>query len=302
VGVIGRFATAPLVVEGRLRVYATIRQVWADEPVDDRQRNTPYWSYRRWPAQLTGVVSSGHTVVSRWTDGRLVALDARTGRVAWQADGPPPEEGHTGRRTGAATVWTPPGLHTASTPDGRPVVVAVGAAEARAVELDTGRELWRVALDGDCRTDLGTSTAGRLALLDRCADRPAVEFRDVATGAVTERWSPPGAGAELVVVRWLCHRPLTVPRVWTGAARPVAGTAWAGLVARRRHPGGRTGPRRLRHGARRGTRRPGRGRGGHRPLGAYRRRCGADDLGPATRARRQSGRVHLLTEANDLVT
>ncbi|MEV0326494.1 PQQ-binding-like beta-propeller repeat protein [Micromonospora echinospora] len=203
VGPVGRFSTAPLIVDGRLRVYATTRQVWADEPVDDRQRNTPYWSYRRWPAQLSGVVAAGTTVVSRWSDGRLVALDADTGRVAWQADAPAPQEGYTGRRTGAGTVWQPSGLHTTTGPGGT-VVVVVGDRQLQGTDLTTGRQLWRADVDPGCRTDVGTTVAGLLATLDRCAGSPVVEFRDATSGAVVERWSPPGAGAEVIVTPTGC--------------------------------------------------------------------------------------------------
>ncbi|MGW5673331.1 PQQ-binding-like beta-propeller repeat protein, partial [Micromonospora sp. NPDC003776] len=117
--VIGRLPVAPLVVDGRLRVYAGARQVYADQPVDRRYRVTPFWSYRRWPAKLDGVLAEGTTVVSRWSDGKLVALDARTGRVAWRADGPEPGALPKPRRTYAATVWDPAGLHVARTAAGR---------------------------------------------------------------------------------------------------------------------------------------------------------------------------------------
>ncbi|MFI6823560.1 PQQ-binding-like beta-propeller repeat protein [Micromonospora sp. NPDC050187] len=228
VGPVGRFSTAPLVVDGRLRVYATTRQVWADEPVDDRQRNTPYWSYRRWPAQLSGVVAAGTTVVSRWSDGRLVALDADTGRVAWQADAPTPQEGYTGRRTGAKTVWQPPGLYTA-TGSGSGTVVVVGDRQMQGTDLTSGRRLWRVDVDPGCRADVGTTAAGFLATLDRCAGSPVVEFRDATTGTVVERWSPPGAGTEVVVTPTGCTTARSncggLHIAETGSADPGAGGA-----------------------------------------------------------------------------
>ncbi|RLK08806.1 putative pyrroloquinoline-quinone binding quinoprotein [Micromonospora sp. M71_S20] len=206
-GVIGRLPVAPLVVDGRLRVYAAHRQVYADRPVDGRHRTTPYWSYRRWPAALDGVVASGTTVVTRWSDGRLVALDARSGRVAWRADGPAPAGERTVRRTGAATVWDPRGIFVARAPDGRQVVVAAGAEWVRAVDLADGRELWRSHVTvtvppGDtvagCRDALGTTASGHLIIVDSCAGPAVVEFRDAATGAVGLRWRPPDAGDELV--------------------------------------------------------------------------------------------------------
>ncbi len=118
-GVVGRLPVAPLIVDGRLRVYAAQRQVYADQPVDGEHRRTPYWSYRRWPATLDAVVASGTTVVSRWSDGKLVALDARTGQVAWRADGPEPDREQAARRTGVTTVWQPRGLSVTRAGDGR---------------------------------------------------------------------------------------------------------------------------------------------------------------------------------------
>ncbi|HEU5111437.1 MAG TPA: PQQ-binding-like beta-propeller repeat protein [Micromonosporaceae bacterium] len=143
-GVIGTLAAAPLIVDGRLRVYATTRQIKADLPVDARTQRSPYWSYRRWPEQLVGVVAVRTTVVGRWSDGALIAVDARTGTVAWRADGPVPESpGYGGRRTGAATVYAPDGLFTAGD-----VVIARGASEASAVRATDGTVLWRRPVAG----------------------------------------------------------------------------------------------------------------------------------------------------------
>ncbi|GAB3951484.1 hypothetical protein GCM10027614_53550 [Micromonospora vulcania] len=276
VGVVGRLPVAPLIVDSRLRVYAAHRQVYADRPVDGRHRTTPYWSYRRWPAELTGVVGSGSTVVSRWSDGRLVALDASSGRVLWRADGPVPvETGAVVRRTGAATVWDPSGLHRTDLPDGRTVLVVTGDDEARGVELAGGRELWRVDLPGRCRSDVGTTSSGQLIGVDSCAGPATVEFRDAATGAVRERWRPPGGPDGLVVTPLGCRTgrsdcPLcgppgratrvaavgcwapvrrpphqrwtrSVPR-WPASRRSPLSTAWrwAGRPARARSSGGST--------------------------------------------------------------
>ncbi|MEV6368596.1 PQQ-binding-like beta-propeller repeat protein [Micromonospora musae] len=204
-GVIGRLPVAPLIVDGRLRVYTGHRQVYADSPVDGRHRTTPFWSYRRWPAELVGVVASGTTVVSRWSDGRLVALDARDGRVAWRTDGPEPQRKPDARRTGAAIVWDPVGLYLTRTADGRDVVVATGAGEARGVDLIGGRRLWRSEVGTECRSDVGATSTGQLVSVAGCAGEAAVEFRDAATGEVTSRWRPPGAGDELVVTLVGCR-------------------------------------------------------------------------------------------------
>ncbi|MGC5289154.1 PQQ-binding-like beta-propeller repeat protein [Micromonospora sp. DT231] len=227
-GVVGRLPVAPLIVDGRLRVYAAHRQVYADRPVDGRHRTTPYWSYRRWPAELTGVVASGRTVVSRWSDGKLVALDAPTGRVLWRLDGPEPAETEAVvRRTGAATVWDPRGLHLADLSDGRTVVVASGDAEARGVEVSGGQQLWRAELPGRCRSDLGTTASGQLIGLDRCAGPATVEFRDAATGVVHERWRPPGGPDELVVTPLGCRTGRSdCPALRTSGPGDAAGRGW----------------------------------------------------------------------------
>ncbi|MEV2238945.1 PQQ-binding-like beta-propeller repeat protein [Micromonospora sp. NPDC049891] len=204
-GVTGRLPVAPLIVDGRLRVYAAPRQVYADQPVDGRSRRTPYWSFRRWPASLDAVVASGTTVVSRWSDGQLVALDARTGRVTWRADGPEPASERAARRTGTAVVWRPSGLSVSGTADGRPVVVTSGDGEIRAVDLADGGQLWRAAVDSDCREPLGIGPGGRLLTVDGCDGPAVVEFRDVATGVVTTRWRPPGADDELTATLIGCE-------------------------------------------------------------------------------------------------
>ncbi|MFG1950577.1 PQQ-binding-like beta-propeller repeat protein [Micromonospora sp. NPDC048830] len=301
VGVVGRLPVAPLIVDGRLRVYTAARQVYADQPADGRYRVSPYWSYRRWPARLSGVVADGTTVLSHWSDGKLVALDARTGRVAWRADGPAPADSPTARRTGAGTVWDPAGLFLARAADGRAVLVVSGRRGVRGFALADGRQLWSAGVDDRCRTDVGTTVAGQFLAVDRCAGPPAVEFRDVSTGTTTTLWQPPGGSAELFATPVGCvsHRsrcrglrtagPADAPaRGWLVAAGPpvaasgldVAGSEVAGdrvvgvtdgvLTAR----SARTGEE------------------------LWRRA----DLGPVRILATQPGRVHLLTERNDLVT
>ncbi|RKN38861.1 PQQ-binding-like beta-propeller repeat protein [Micromonospora endolithica] len=300
-GVVARLPVAPLIVDGRLRVYAGDRQVYADRPVDGRHRTTPYWSYRRWPASLQGVVASGTTVVSRWSDGRLVGLDARTGRVAWRADGPEPVGERTARRTGAATVWEPRGLFVTEPAGGRPVVVAVGRGGAVAVDPDAGTALWRTDVDPDCRDAIGTTADGRLVTVDTCAGPAAVEFIDVRTGTAGSRWRPPGAPGELVVTLVGCRAGRSdcaglrtagpgddAGQGWLlGDAAPAAapaldapGAELAGEVAVAVTDGALVG-RSARTGAERWRR---------------------GDLGQARVVAVQPGRVHLLTPANDLVT
>ncbi|WCN81201.1 outer membrane protein assembly factor BamB family protein [Micromonospora sp. LH3U1] len=301
-GVVGRLPVAPLIADARLRVYAAHRQVYADRPVDGRHRTTPYWSYRRWPAELTGVVASGSTVVSRWSDGQLVALAAPTGRVLWRTDGPEPAaSGAVQRRTRATTVWDPRGLQLTDLPDGRTVLVVTGDAQARGVELSGGRELWRVDLPGSCRSDVGTTASGQLIGLDTCTAPATVEFRDAATGAVRERWRPPDAPDELVVTPLGCRTGRSdCLALRTAGPGDAGGRGWllsAGepVAAPALDPAGATlvGEQAVvvfdgvavGRSARTGTE-------------LWR----SADLGAARVLAAQPGRVHLLTEENDLVT
>ncbi|MFU8854961.1 PQQ-binding-like beta-propeller repeat protein [Micromonospora sp. SL1-18] len=300
-GVIGRLPVAPLIVDGRLRVYAGTRQVYADQPVDGGHRTTPFWSYRRWPAELVGVLADGTIVVSHWSDGRLVALDARTGRVSWRADGPVPGLVPKPRRTYASTVWNPAGLHVARTADGRAVLVAAGPGLLDGYDLADGRRLWRVDRERGCIGVAGTTASGDLIGLDACPKPVTIEFRDAVTGAVRTRWRPPGAPKDLVVIPVGCREgrsgcrgvrvagPDDSPgRGWLlGSGKPVAAPALdgtdteldgeqalgtsAGVVTAR---SARTGAERWRR----------------------------TDLGPVRILAVRPGRVYLLTERNDLVT
>lgn len=171
-GVTARFSGASLIVDGRLRVYANQRSLRADTPVDATTQRTPVWSYRRWPEQLTGVVAVGPIVVSRWSDGEVIALDARSGKIVWRVAGPPGPAEYGGRRTGARTVWQPPGLYTAGD------TVVVGGNGLLAVGAFTGWQLW--SADVPCPD--GFTTSGGLIV---CGG--------IATNATTGRavhWAP----------------------------------------------------------------------------------------------------------------
>jgi hypothetical protein len=148
-GVAGKLAMAPLIVDGRIRVYAGKRLVKADGPVEAKTIYTARWSYRRWPEQLTGIVAVGSTVVTRWSDGDLVALDGRTGKIDWRATGP--GGGSFTGRTGSEAVWAPAGLHTA----GSSVLVSDGR---QLVAVADGKRLWAVTLQPGCGD--GFVTAG----------------------------------------------------------------------------------------------------------------------------------------------
>jgi outer membrane protein assembly factor BamB len=174
-GVTGRALSAPLLVDGSIRVYAAKRQVRADGPVDAVSIGIPRWSYRRWPAQLNGVVALGPTVVTRWSDGELVALNARTGVVAWRFAGPGGGT-YDGRRTGAATVYAPDGLRGAA-----PNVLASDGRRLVAVDAAAGALRWRADLPADCRANGFTTAGGRYV----CG---GIAY-DVRTGRPDPSWS-----------------------------------------------------------------------------------------------------------------
>jgi outer membrane protein assembly factor BamB len=182
--VYGEIIHAPLIVAGRVRVYGAKSRVWADATVDARMTTSSSWSYRRWPQQLVGlVVSADRLVVSKWSDGRLVAQDPASGRIVWRHDAEAGVTAYQGRRSGAITAWQPPDLYTATAFDGRPVVISVGAAGAvTALDAGTGAQLWRRTLPGraQCRTDFTAS--GLVVLLDACHTPSTVDAYDVRTG------------------------------------------------------------------------------------------------------------------------
>jgi hypothetical protein len=199
---------APLVVDGRLRVYAEKWRVWSDGPVGGRYEATPYWALRRWPAQVVGVVSvtapAGPLVVTQWSDGDLVALDARRGTIAWRAAGPAPGGGYDGRRTGASVVYDPAGLLTTDRGGGIGAVVALGSGSMRAFDVRTGARLWDRPQSTSCRP----WTTATLVAVPTCAPGPIVPgtvaeafvaqgpvtFVDGMTGVVRSTWTPPGGG------------------------------------------------------------------------------------------------------------
>ena len=184
---------APLVVEGRLRVYAEKWRVWADAPVGERYESTPYWAFRRWPAQVVGVVTtssaSGPVVVTQWSDGDLVALDARHGSIAWRATVPIGNREYDGRRTGAGVVYEPRSLLTVRVAD-RTLLLVSGPKGMVAFDPATGQQLWQRELD--CESG-GWTGAGMLVLPD-CTTATTIHFVRAADGADLGSWTSPKPG------------------------------------------------------------------------------------------------------------
>jgi hypothetical protein len=229
-GVTGKLALAPLIVDGRIRVYAGARLVKADGPVESESINTARWAFRRWPEQLSGVVAVATTVVTRWSDGELVALDARTGEVAWRTPGPPAEH----FETSAAAAWAPQGLHTAGNS-----VLATDGRRLVAYAIEDGSQRWSADLPAAC--DHGFTTAGGSYVCDSgpvpsAAGWPTGPFTpvgcDVARSGCAGLRDGSGRG-------WLTGgaRPVRAPALdapdATAAGDLIFGTAGAAVVTTR---------------------------------------------------------------------
>ncbi|MEV6970866.1 PQQ-binding-like beta-propeller repeat protein [Hamadaea sp. NPDC051192] len=189
-GALGALINSPLIVDEHLRVYAAKRQIQADDHPAYRYETSPFWSYRRWPQQLIGLVhpptestSGVPVVVGSWSDGKLIAIDARTGQVAWESDGAVLGTEYPGRRTGSAVVWTPAGLLTGVTTAGRGVVVTAKDG-LTATDAASGARLWSTP-DTGCAA-LAFTVRNEVVVPDRC-DTPTVLRRyDLSTGTPTD--------------------------------------------------------------------------------------------------------------------
>jgi outer membrane protein assembly factor BamB len=187
-GPVGALISAPLIVDGRIRVYADKRQIRADDEPAYKYEKSPFWSYRRWPEQLIGVVHPQTAadgvpmIVGSWSDGELIALDGRTGAVLWRADGEVLGEEYDGRRTGSSVVWTPAGLLTGV--GDRPVVVTAGDGRVSVFSSADGARLWS-AQTPICWEQAFTAS-GALFAPDTCVGPHALIRFDLTTGERTE--------------------------------------------------------------------------------------------------------------------
>jgi outer membrane protein assembly factor BamB len=187
-GPVGALISAPLIVDGRIRVYADKRQIRSDDQPAYKYEKSPFWSYRRWPEQLVGVVhpqtatSGVPVIVGAWSDGKLVALDGRTGAVLWRADAETLGDSYDGRRTGASVVWTPKGLLTGV--NDQAVVVTVGDRSVSAYAAADGTRLWRA--ETTVCLEQAFTAKGALLAPDTCVGPHALIRFDLATGERSE--------------------------------------------------------------------------------------------------------------------
>ena len=231
----GELHSAPLIVEGRLRVYAEQRRVFADTPVTAIREMTPHWAYRRWPAEVVAVTTVEKTstggplsvVITKWSDGAVVALDASTGESIWQGRVEPVAGGtFQGRRTGASTVYTPDDLFvTASSVTKRPIVIATGKDQAVAFDPWTGFVRWQRTFTEHpgCHESDWTGETTYL-VKDSCATPATLEIFDAESGSRLARWRPPGASiGPANVANWFlqpasCAQGLSGCRLFKAAA------------------------------------------------------------------------------------
>ncbi|MCX4822816.1 PQQ-binding-like beta-propeller repeat protein [Streptomyces sp. NBC_01142] len=155
----------PLVVDRRLRVMTAAGKVWA-EALEAPEKAPVFWSYEREEElNKVAVVDRGKgdpLVVSLWYDGALIAVNARTGAVAWRAE----DSDYIGDRWSAfETVATYGSLRLVPGP--RPVVVAHGIGKSGVVAFDaaTGDKLWNRPWKG-CDTSGTAWTATHAVVVD----------------------------------------------------------------------------------------------------------------------------------------
>jgi outer membrane protein assembly factor BamB len=206
-GPVGALVAAPLIVDGRIRVYADKRQIRSDDQPAYKYEKSPFWSYRRWPEQLVGVVHPQTAapgvpvIVGAWTDGKLVALDGRSGTVLWRADGETLSDGYDGRRTGSSVVWTPQGLLTGV--GNQPVVVTVGDQSVSAYAAVDGSRLWQA--ETTACTEQAFTAKGALLAPDTCVGPHALIRFDLTTGEQREQPFQKGFNDELTVTPLGCR-------------------------------------------------------------------------------------------------
>jgi DNA-binding NarL/FixJ family response regulator len=142
-GLVAALRAAQLVVDGRLRVFTNPHEVWA-ELLTAPDGRAPFWSYHQFPASVVGVVAvPAHgtdppMVAAKWSNGNLVGIDARTGRVAWRTTvelgiG---DDYNSGGPTGVLTIYGDAllSLFTAETQHQRATVISSGEQSADAFE------------------------------------------------------------------------------------------------------------------------------------------------------------------------
>ncbi|MGI5240101.1 PQQ-binding-like beta-propeller repeat protein [Dactylosporangium sp. CA-139066] len=195
-GVIASLRAAPLIVDRRLRVSTSTHDVWA-ELLDAPDGVTPFWSYHKFPAQVVNAVAvdaedgAPPVVVVKLSGGRLIGIDATTGRVAWRATvGAAVGDDNHGGPTGVQTLYGTElnSLFTAADARGHAVVINAGDSSADAFDPSTGRRLWHLDTP-DC---LGVTWTGPTVFVavQYCGEPRTLHLYDAGTGHQLTTWRP----------------------------------------------------------------------------------------------------------------
>ncbi len=137
---------------------------------------------------VTAESASGPVVVTQWSDGEVIAIDARRGVIAWRDTAAiAPSREYGGRRTGAAVVYQPRSLLTAQAAD-RTVILVTGPKEMAAFDAGTGQALWRRNLPAECEP--ASWTGAGMVVVPECGNT-TIRFFDVVTGNERGQWTSP---------------------------------------------------------------------------------------------------------------
>ena len=127
-------------------------------------------------------------MVTQWSDGEVIAIDARRGVIAWRDSAAiAPSREYGGRRTGAAVVYQPQSLLTAQAAD-RTVILVTGPKEMAAFDAGTGQALWRRNLPAECEPVSWTGAG--MVVVPECGNT-TIRFFDVVTGNERGQWTSP---------------------------------------------------------------------------------------------------------------
>jgi outer membrane protein assembly factor BamB len=143
---------------------------------------------------ITGGATS--VVITRWSDGEIVALSAEKGDVVWQQHiEPAAGEAYNGRRTGARTMYEPDDLFvTASTNDQRTILMVTGKDVVQAIDPWEGTIRWtRVFTEAPGCRQVDWTGETTYIVKETCSKPAVLEVYDASSGTLLSTWRPPGA-------------------------------------------------------------------------------------------------------------
>lgn len=166
----------PPALGGSIAVFGEGRGGGAAISAVSLERGDRVWTHRAGSPSLGGPVVEGDRVYAGTLDGRVLALNAEDGELAWQYRA-------SGRVDTSPAVAD--GMAYAAAED-----FSSGAATVYALDAATGKERWRFSPSGPAVGVSSVSVAGGFAFLGMGDFR--IHAFDATTGA--ERWSAPARG------------------------------------------------------------------------------------------------------------